>query len=138
MLNPLESLIELRNKYGIRITPIESGNIGALKSVELTIENQSWSILIHDEYDDLKVEHQLMCFYLVLRELETYLYEPDFLKWCVHTGSDPKNNQLLQYYRDLGRAVIAIEAILGTIDSQITHLDYELRTGIIRDLIAKG
>ncbi len=134
-LQPLHSLREVRDLHEIRIKLNIFGNIGDLKGVELYIGDESWQVLVDDEYNDLIEDHQLMCLFLVLRELETYLTEPDFLKWCMQNGSDASDFHLLQYYRELGRSVYEIEKRIGTIDSRISSLDYELRTGIIHELI---
>ncbi len=138
MKSPVDALLALRENHSIYITPNQSFSMERLRSAELRIQQSSWTILIDDEYDDLKEESQLMCLYLILRELEIYQSETDFLTWCNQNGSNAANSMLLQYYKDLGKTTLEIESILGSIDSQITDLDYQLRTGIIEELIAAG
>lgn len=138
ILHPLESLRTLRDDHAIVVKLNYLHDIGALKGVDLSIGAQSWPILIDDEYKDLREDRQLMALFLVLRELEIYQSEPDFLKWCMQNGGDTSDFLLLEYYRSLGRAIYAIEKLIGPIDSCISSLDYELRTGIIRDLVAAG
>lgn len=138
MLRPLDSLQKLRDDLSIVVVPNINHDIGSLKGVDFYIGTQSWPILIADEYNDLREDRQLMALYLVLRELEIYQNEPDFLKWCMHNGSDSGDFYLLEYYRSLGRAIYTIEKLIGQIDSRISNLDYELRTGTIRELVAAG
>lgn len=138
ILQPLYSLRELRNIHDIslRLDPFE--NIGPFKGVRLCIGENAWLILVDDEYNDLREANQLMCLYLCLRSLENYQYEPDFLKWCMHHNADASDFNLLQYYRSLGKTTYEVEQLIGTIDSRISSLDYELRTGIIRELVQAG
>ena len=138
ILRPLDSLQKLRDDLSIVVVPNILHDIGSLKGVDLYIGKQSWPILIDDEYNDLREDRQLMALYLVLRELEIYQNEPDFLKWCMHNGSDSSDFYLLEYYRSLGRAIYTIEKLIGQIDSRISSLDYELRTGTIHELVAAG
>lgn len=135
MIEPLKSLLELRNSRSVVISMRDDG-IAHLASTNLIIDQRSWKILVDDEYEDLNPDNQLMCFFLVIRELETYLSEPDFLKWTAQNGSDASNEKLLEYYRELGKTVYEIKEELGEIDSKISGLDYELRTGVIDRLIA--
>lgn len=138
ILQPLYALRELRNIHGIHIRLDAHSNIGSFKGVRLSIGENTWTILINDEYNDLRESSQLMCLYLCLRSLENYQYEPDFLKWCMHNNADASDFDLLQYYRSLGKTTYDIEQVIGPIDSRISNLDYELRTGIIRELVQAG
>lgn len=138
ILQPLHELRELRDNFHIRVIPDAALNTGVLKGVHFFVEQNSWSILIEDQYNDLREDLQLMALFLVLRALENYQNEPDFLKWCMHKMADSTDFHLLQYYRSLGAAIYDIEQVIGPVDSKISSLDYELRTGIIRELIAAG
>lgn len=138
ILHPVRSLKALRDDNSILIKLNYLHDNCDLKGVDFIIGEQSWPILIDDEYNDLREDRQLMALFLVLRELEIYQSEPDFLKWCMQNGSDPADFHLLEYYRSMGRSMYAIEKIIGTIDSHISSLDYELRTGIIRELVEAG
>jgi hypothetical protein len=138
ILHPLESLRSLRDAHSIQVRQNYLHDIGNLKGVDFYAGDQCWPILIDDEYKDLRDNRQLMALFLVLRELEIYQSEPDFLKWCMQNGGDPADFRLLEYYRALGRAIYTIEKCIGSIDSRISSLDYELRTGIIRELVEAG
>ena len=136
MIEPLESLHDLRRMHDVQISVLQAAEPEGLKCAEIQIGEKSWVILVDDEYDDLIQERQLMCFFLVLRELEIYQSESDFLRWCSQNGWDPKDSKLLYYYKQLGKTVLEIESIIGEIDSKISGLDYELRTGVIDELVA--
>lgn len=138
ILQPLYALRELRNLHDIRIELHPQLNCGPFTGVKLFIGSQSWPILVDDEYRDLRDTNQLMGLYLCLRSLENYQYESDFLKWCMHHHADASDFELLQYYRSLAKTTYDIEQSIGPIDSRISSLDYELRTGIIRELVQAG
>jgi len=137
MKTALNSLLELKNANEIRVSLLPS-RIDDLQWVTFTIKSSSWNILIDDEYNDLNESSQLMCLFLVLRELEIYQEESDYLKWSAQMGTNINNTDLLVYYKQLGKSIFEIESFIGHIDSQITDLDYQLRTGVIKELIAAG
>ena len=138
MIKPLDSLNELRRMHAVKIFILETTDHVDLKCAELFLGNKSWIILVDDEYNDLHEKNQLMCLFLILRELEIYQSESDFLKWCTQNGSNASDTKLLYYYKQLGKTILEIESIIGEIDSKISGLDYELRTGVIDELIKAG
>ncbi|MDX2360550.1 MAG: hypothetical protein QNK23_07070 [Crocinitomicaceae bacterium] len=137
MKTALDSLIELKNTNDIRVSVLPD-RIDDMQWVEFSIQSTSWRILVDDEYNDLNESSQLMCVFLVLRELEIYQEAADYLKWCGQMRAIVFNSDLLVYYKQLGKSVVEIESFIGHIDSQITDLDYQLRTGVIKELIAAG
>jgi hypothetical protein len=97
---------------------------------------QTWRLFIEDEYKDFNPENQPLCVYLVLRALEDYQIEPDFLHWCEYYYLDPNEPKWLDYYRELGTTYREIEMIIGKPDSFITTMDYDLRSGPMDELIS--
>jgi len=137
METSISALVGLQSTHNVHIH-LSTNEIEGLRVVDLSINNKTWSVLVHDEYNDLEESNQLMCFYLVLRSLEIYQSASDFLKWCGINGCKASNLELLAHYKKMGQTVIDIESIIGIIDSKISGLDYELRTEVIEILLARG
>lgn len=112
----------------------QSRDILSFKSLELILNNTIFIIFIDDEYNDVNVANQLMCFFLILRELEIYNDSTDYLDWCKQNGINANEEQLRQYYITLAIIYPKIEKILGKIDSCISSMDYQLSTGIVQKL----
>ncbi|TCP23643.1 hypothetical protein EV195_108113 [Tenacibaculum skagerrakense] len=100
--------------------------------VTLSINGNSWKLLIEDEYDDFSETNTLMNWFLVLYNLESYEEAKDIMEWANEINVNPKD--FLDYYRDLGTAYKEIEHQLGKIDAQISSYDYTLRTGVAKAL----
>ena len=105
--------------------------------VELTIDDNSWEVLVDDEYNDFSEDHQLMSLFLTLSSLEAYNESNDYLNWCKENGIDPSDSNLIEYYQSLDSIYREIKTILGEIDSCISSMDYQLRTGVIDALISE-
>ncbi|MDN3205922.1 hypothetical protein [Algoriphagus sediminis] len=103
--------------------------------IELRTKSRVWQIFIQDEYHDFSPDTPLMAIWLVFDALEEYKESEDFLVWCRGYGLDPSNSKLLQYYKSLGQTLAEIEKTYGTIDSWITPMEYQLRTGVIQELL---
>ncbi len=103
--------------------------------VEVKSRSRSWEIFIQDEYNDFDPEKPLIALWLVFDALEEYEEGDDFLTWCTGYGLDPSNSKLLDYYRALGKTLVEVKKTFGTIDSWIAPLEYQLRTGVILELL---
>ena len=132
--NELKKLTSLFNKSNIEIIRNSRDNIQSFKTLELNLNNNLFSIYIDDEYNDVNEANPLMCFFLILRELEIYRDSTDYLDWCKQLGVNANDDQLRQYYISLEATYTEIEKILGEIDSCISSLDYQLNTGVIKKL----
>ena len=132
--NELKKLTSLFNKNNIEIKSNASEDIQSFKTLELNLNKNRFSIYIDDEYNDVNEANPLMCFFLILRELEIYKDSTDYLNWCKQLGVNAEVEQLRQYYITLGTSYKKIEKMLGEIDSCISSLDYQLSTGVINQL----
>ncbi len=103
--------------------------------IEIKSRSKTWKILIQDEYEDFNPHLPLPALYLVFDALEEYQDAEDFLTWCRSLGYDTSNTKLLDYYRGLGNNLNEIQSFFGTIDSGIYPLEYQLRTGVIDELL---
>lgn len=96
---------------------------------------KTWQILVDDEYQDFDPEKPLVNLFLTFHSLELYEEADDFLSWSNYFNLDTSNSQLLDYYRSLSNTYREIEQMVGKIDSCITPLDYQLRTGVVTALL---
>lgn len=128
----IQKLNNLKVSFGIKINHV--GSLDNLSKVELKIKDKSFSIYIHDEYNDLIINNPLLNLCLVLRELELYKDCSDFLDWCNNQNVIASNEDLRGYYMKLDKTYYAIENIIGQIDSQISDLDFQLNAGAIAEL----
>ena len=109
--------------------------VDTLLKVGLTISGREYCIYVDDEYGDYEDDRPLCCFFLTLNSLAAYKETEDFLDWCNQYGLDASSEVWLPYYRDLGSIIPSIEKTLGPIDSVITPLDYQLRSGAFQALL---
>ena len=91
-------------------------------------------VLIEDEYSDLKIENPLLHLLLVLRELAIIDDSRDFLDWC--NIQNINSIELLDYYKN---AIFLIDLIKketykNEIDYFITDMDFELNSGVMKEL----
>jgi hypothetical protein len=125
-------LKNLEHKFNIK-TEVQKSTFG-LSKVRLSIQHKSHTILIHDEYNDLKLKNPLLNLCLVLRDLEIYKESSDFLDWCKTQCVNPDSNELRTYYKGLEVIYNEVESKLGKIDSQISDLDFQLNSGAAWEL----
>ena len=102
--------------------------------VELTLKNQSFILYVDDEYNDFKMGNPLLSLCLILKELEAYEDEDDFLTWCKSQLLEVSDVKVLDYYRGLSKIYLQIEQLLGKIDSQVSNYDFEFNTGAAKEL----
>ncbi len=103
--------------------------------VEMSIRNKSWKLYVDDEYKDFDTNKSLLALFLILFSLEMYDDSCDYLDWCKQNLLDSSDKVWLEYYKSLDKIYTEIKNELGEIDSCISSLDYQLRTGVIDVLI---
>ncbi|MCB0493910.1 MAG: hypothetical protein KDC93_16010 [Cyclobacteriaceae bacterium] len=132
-MNEIKQLATLQQKYNLKVIP--RGDIkDNLIPVDFISGNKSWYLYLSDEYKDFHPENQLMCIFLVLRTLEDYEESSDFLVWCNQYGLNASHIHWLSYFKELGNRYTEIKNTLGTIDSIISSLEYQLRSGAFYEL----
>lgn len=130
----LNNLSSYFNSAGISFKRYQSEDVQSLKAMDINLNNSSFFIYIDDEYNDINEDNPLMCFFLILRELEIYKDSTDYLDWCKQLGVDANDEKLRQYYISLDSTYNKIEKILGKINSCINSMDYQLNNGVIQKL----
>lgn len=125
----LNKLIDFCTKFNVYACKLAEQH-GDFSQIRLSFGSKVWIILCDDDYQDLREQSTYMNVFLALRELEIYKEEDDFLTWSNQNGG----RNLLEYYRSLDATLMEIETILGSIDQFISDFDYELRTGVIKEL----
>lgn len=128
----IRALQALYDTHKVRIQVLEADAL-ALQTdhvkVSFSLGSKSFILYIDDEYKDLDLNNPLLSLTLVLFELEDYEDEEDFLRWCMGKGLSANNTLLLDYYRDLSHTYAAIKKILGSVESKISGLDFQLNAG---------
>ena len=105
--------------------------------VDFTINRETFTLLVDDEYKDFRIDKPSLHLCLVLRELETYHEEEDILEWTKHKYLDAGNSKVLAYYRSLSDIYTRIEGLFGKIDSHISYFDFEFNAGAAQELRLK-
>lgn len=102
----------------------------------LLIKNNSYLVLIQDEYNDLEIQNPLLHAVLVLREWEIIDDSIDYLDWCKAQGYPTKSEYLRQYYQDAVSKLSQISNYFegGNITSFISDLDFQLNAGAVQFL----
>ncbi|AUC14037.1 hypothetical protein BTO06_02180 [Tenacibaculum sp. SZ-18] len=103
--------------------------------VKISINNNSWKILVEDEFNDFSSTNKLVNWFLILYNLEHYIKTNDILEWSKEITVAPED--FLEYYRNLDTISKQIEHQIGTIDAQISSYDYTLRTGVYKELLKR-
>ena len=134
--NELNYLSSYFNKKSVSIKRNATKDIQPFKRLELNLDNNIYIIYVDDEYNDVNEANQLMCFFLILRELEIFNDSTDYLNWCKQLGVNliAYDQKLRAYYNSLKISYSEIEKALGKIDSCISSLDYQLSTGVVKKL----
>lgn len=102
--------------------------------VEFQLAGKQFEIYVDDQYQDLRLNYPLLNLCLVLRELEGYDWADDLLVWSMERGLDSGDLQVLDFYRELGRIYIQVEAILGKVDPFVSDWDFEMNAGAAQAL----
>ena len=132
----IEQLKSDFERFDIRISRPKEVLRNDLFFVDVSINNNTWTILIDDEYGDFSPNNPMANWFLVLFSLEGYAEAEDILEW----GRDINFNaveHLLDHYKSLAITYREIEEILGTIDARISSFDYQMRTGVVKTLTNK-
>lgn len=133
----IQALQEIYQKYEITIHVSQDDfltNTSNYPAIKFTINNDSFHLYINDEYEDLQYNNSLLSLCLALRELEMYHEGSDILSWCKSQQLEVNNSKVVDYYKSLSKIYVRIEEIIGTIDSQISDLDFQLNAGAIQEL----
>jgi hypothetical protein len=113
-----------------RTSAIKDNLIG----VQFRFTDHIWIVFVEDEYNDWQDNNHLMCLFLVMRALEDYKEENDFLKWCNLYGLNASDIEWLSYYKSLDAIIKELEQVSGPVNSFISSLDYQLRSGAFHEL----
>ena len=127
----LEDCIE---QYHIEIIVLEK-QVENFNTVLFKLKSQSWELLIDDEYGYLNQNKQPICFFMVLRELELYFSEDDFLSWSKQNSSNASSAKLLDYYRELNTVSNEIMKALNGFTVEVVYLDLQLLSGDFSQLL---
>lgn len=101
--------------------------------VDVSINQQTFKILIEDEYGDFSNTNALINRLLVLISLKLFNETEDILEWSKELNISPST--FLEYYKSLSNTYQKIESLIGKIDPYISFYDYYNRTGIVRALL---
>lgn len=104
--------------------------------VNLKINSNTHTIHVLDEYDDLNYYNPVLNFIIVFRALVTIDESKDFLVWCKQEGLNPNNHKLLDYYKNICKAINDINSCFpnNEIDYFVSDLDFQLNAGAIQFL----
>ncbi|MDD7886414.1 hypothetical protein [Flavivirga sp. 57AJ16] len=107
-----------------------------LTPVILKINNNTFTIHVLDEYEDLNYYNPILNFIIVFRALVTISESEDFLVWCKQAGLDPDNHKLLDYYKDICYVINDINNCFpnNKIDYFVSDLDFQLNAGVMQFL----
>ncbi|MCR9172459.1 MAG: hypothetical protein NXI10_08215 [bacterium] len=132
----IEQLSSLRKQFAISIHPfnVYLCNRSDFPKVEFKIGSKSYHIFVDDEYHDFKKDNPDLHLCLVLRTLEMYEDAPDFLAWCTQFELDASNSTAREHHMELGHIYRDIEQQVGTVDSYISDLDFQLNAGAAQEL----
>lgn len=127
--------IYLKHKVSISISDIDFlGGNKDFPALVFSLGNNSFQLYVNDEYGDLQIENPLLVFCLILRELENYIHQNDYLEWCKSQLLEPANSQVRAYHMDLRNIYKDVEKIIGEINSHISSFDFELNAGAAQAL----
>ncbi|WP_332243883.1 hypothetical protein [Flavivirga spongiicola] len=107
-----------------------------LTPVTLKINNNTYTIHVLDEYEDLNYYNPVLNFVIVFRTLVTLNESEDFLVWCKQEGLNPDNHKLLDYYKDICNTINDINSCFSNneIDYFVSDLDFQLNAGVMQFL----
>ncbi len=127
----IKQLVYYFKLHPLKMKRIQNKNNEGFVFVEVAIADKKWNVFVDDEYDNFNDENPLLNFYLLLASLEDYQESTDYLDWCKQNMLKTNDFKWLDYYQSLKLIYAEISSYLGTIDSCITPLDYQLSTGVI-------
>ncbi|WP_340199989.1 hypothetical protein [Ascidiimonas sp. W6] len=134
----IEALKAYFKKFNIKIQKSDKIINDALFFINFSINQNTWQLLLDDEYLDFDPEKPLVNLFLTFSSLQLYLKSDDFLVWCNYLDLSASNIRWLDYYQSLSTIYKEIEQTIGKIDSCITPLDYQLRTGVVNALVSSN
>ncbi len=126
----IAALKELQDKFKPKIQVVKpSGFNTDWFEVDFQIQDKTFRIHVDDEYQDLRIESEILNLCLVLRSLEELQDATSFEHWCQSTGINPELGIACSYYETSHQVLEEVKAILGDIDSQISDLEFSLNAG---------
>ncbi len=125
----VQQLLQLQKRYKLRVEKESLDENLSFIKVRFYIGKVSWEVFVDNEYRYFNTSRQLICVYLVLSALEEYQEAEDYLIWCKANGLNASELSWLDYYKYLSKVIVEIEKLLGTINSYIDPLEYQLGSG---------
>ncbi|MEM1406264.1 MAG: hypothetical protein AAGG59_05775 [Bacteroidota bacterium] len=125
-------LLAIQTEYNLSYV-IKERPVDWLCWVEVHSAAKSWELLVYDECHDLSAQKPLICLYLMLFTLEDYADTSDYLEWSKENLIEPP--AFIDYYKSLETSYREIKKLLGNIESYISSMDYELRSGAFDELL---
>ena len=129
----INRLAEMYRSHAISIEPGDL-NKDSMSLLHFQVEDNSYEIYVQDEFEDLKLNKQLLDLALVLKELELYKDSDDFLEWCKWQGLNASSDFWRNYYTNLDSTYTKVLDKLGTIECPINSMDFELNAGAAQEL----
>lgn len=129
----IQHLVEIR----FSTTVFLAGNKD-YRAVALKLGGKVFEFFVEDEREDILFNYPTLNLCLVLRELEHYGESDDYLIWSKEHYLDPKNEDVLAHFKNLGIVYSEVEKIIGKIDSQISDWDFEMGSGASWELRKMG
>lgn len=120
--------------HSIEVRLLDLPNKGSSMWVNFQVDNQSWDLLIEDEFEELESDNQALRLFLVLSSLEGYEEAADFLEWARDSEQDAADSEVLEYFRSLEKIVSEIKNALGSINPFISSYDYHMNAGAAKAL----
>lgn len=137
-IEALELMIAQHAMHFHQSSPLSSSLPRSFFMVAFRLAQSEYQLLIEDEYQDWDAQKPAMCLCLLLLSLEEYEETEDFLDWCKTLDLDASHPLLREYHMSLRTIVPEIRAILGGIDSPISHFDLEMNAGAAYWLRQRG
>ena len=134
-LQSIKNLHEIVKIHNFSLKVINDST-SELVHTEITLANQKWHIYIDDEYRLINTSKPTLCLYLVLRSLEEYADSSDFLDWSNQYPFTKNDSHYINYYRNLEKTYHEIKQVVGSVNSFISDLDYQLFSGEFSELLA--
>ena len=127
----IDALKEFHSAQKISLSILPESPIEDTSLFNITISNQSFQVIVQDEYGDLALPNTLLHLVLVLNELILINDSTDFLDWCNLQGFQANNTFLLSYYQDMVQLLSGLSKYFtnGKITAFISDWDFQLNAG---------
>ncbi len=135
--NSIELLQKFTKKYSVKTEVHTRQNFNSkLITVNFKIGPNEMTVLIDDEFNDLKLNNPLLNVILTLRELAIIDDSEDYLQWIKWCNEDASNSKLLDYYKTICVQLQTIKTYFpnGEIDYYVSDLEFQLNAGAVQYL----